>query len=468
MAGERVKNTASAKELAKCLKANLQNGLEDELFLANDIDITCHSLLNLLEDIFRLTLRPTKSVLVDALTTAYDGLSKNQAKPYASAIVDCYTHVREKSYSTSTGKKLHPSVSQLVILLRKMQGKPHPQNSSKSVGSQRLSSPGRSVSSPPSKEASSLNGSCRSTSPALPVDADSQGSGLSSTPAKESHVSISAEDIYKMYGVSSLMISPRKNTKAEAVEIVDSEEEQSAPGRASGSGASGPLSGKSSGASAKIDVSKAKFDPAKGCYVILDPAGPVYSTKLRKGTSGFCVCSFGDQVVTTEVPNLWIENFEKKKKDSEVKKRPASAVTPAGKKQRLVPEEQVVGSSDEDASAEDRDEAAVPEVTARKDATPPEESQEAAAPAEAEDPAEPELPPLSERKFCKMYYKAPKFKAAIRQNHSPTQQKQLGQFGNSSHSKEELYKICDKIIKALKNGSITEDEVRDCMQAEIE
>ena len=468
MAGERVKNTASAKELAKCLKANLQNGLEDELFLANDIDITCHSLLNLLEDMFRLTLRPTKSVLIDAMTTAYDGLSKNQAKPYASAIVDCYTHVREKSYSTSTGKKLHPSVSQLVILLRKMQGKPHPQNSSKSVGSQRLSSPGRSVSSPPSKEASSLNGSCRSTSPAVPVDADSQGSGLSATPAKESHVSKSAEDIYKMYGVSSLMISPRKYNKAEAVEIVDSEDEQSAPGRASGSGASGPLSGKSSGASAKIDVSKAKFDPAKGCYVILDPAGPVYSTKLRKGTSGFCVCSFGDQVVTTEVPNLWIENFEKKKKDSEVKKRPASAVTPAGKKQRLVPEEQVVGSSDEDASAEDRDEAAVPEVTARKDATPPEESQEAAAQAEAEDPAEPELPPLSERKYCKMYYKAPKFKAAIRQNHSPTHQKQLGQFGNSSHSKEELYKICDKIIKALKNGSITEDEVRDCMLAEIE
>ena len=53
----RVKNTAGARELAKRLKANLSNGLEDKLFLSADMDTNIASLHGLLEDMMYHTLR---------------------------------------------------------------------------------------------------------------------------------------------------------------------------------------------------------------------------------------------------------------------------------------------------------------------------------------------------------------------------------------------------------------------------
>ena len=119
----RVKNTASVKELAKCLKANLKTGLDEQLFLSGDMDSTCGSLEALLEDMFHLTLRPTVSILTDAMAFAYNGYAKGNVKPMAQAVVNCYSHIRSKVYSVSTGKKLSEPVARLVSLLRKLQSR---------------------------------------------------------------------------------------------------------------------------------------------------------------------------------------------------------------------------------------------------------------------------------------------------------------------------------------------------------
>ena len=113
MASQRVKNTASVKELAKCLKANLKTGLDEQLFLGGDIDSTCGNLEALLEDMFHLTLHPTVSILTDGMTFAYNGYGKGNVKPMAQAVVNCYSHVRSKVYSVSTGKKLTEPVARL-------------------------------------------------------------------------------------------------------------------------------------------------------------------------------------------------------------------------------------------------------------------------------------------------------------------------------------------------------------------
>ena len=116
----RVKNTAGAEELAKCLKANLSNGLEDKLFLSADMDTNIASLHGLLEDMMYHTLRPTESVLVEAIRLCYPQ-SKNEAKPYAAAIVSCFTHLRKKLHSTSSGKKLPEATAKLIRTMKDLQ-----------------------------------------------------------------------------------------------------------------------------------------------------------------------------------------------------------------------------------------------------------------------------------------------------------------------------------------------------------
>ena len=140
----RVKNTASVKELAKCLKANLKTGLDEQLFLSGDMGSTCGSLEALLEDMFHLTLRPTVSILTDAMTFAYNGYAKGNVKPMAQAVVNCYSHIRSKVYSVSTGKKLSEPVARLVSLLRKLQSRT---SDASSAGLQEESqdSPGKGV-----------------------------------------------------------------------------------------------------------------------------------------------------------------------------------------------------------------------------------------------------------------------------------------------------------------------------------
>ena len=116
----RVKNTAGAQELAKCLKANLSNNLEDKLFLSADMDTNIASLHALLEDMMYHTLRPTESVLVEAIRFCYLR-SKNEAKPYAAAIVSCFTRLRKKLHSTSTGKQLPEAAAKLIRTMKDLQ-----------------------------------------------------------------------------------------------------------------------------------------------------------------------------------------------------------------------------------------------------------------------------------------------------------------------------------------------------------
>ena len=405
----RVKNTASVKELAKCLKANLKTGLDEQLFLSGDMDSTCGSLEALLEDMFHLTLRPTVSILTDAMTFAYNGYAKGNVKPMAQAVVNCYSHTRSKVYSVSTGKKLSEPVARLVSLLRKLQSRT---SDASSAGLQEESqdSPGKGV-------------------PALPV----------AQPTSSSKAARSKQEIYKLYGLSSLQVSPEKTAKsrdisAQAEMVLSSAEEDGAEKQTAKKEVSAAsFAGGCKGQVAAVEASF--WNPSVERYVCLKGAEQILLEPLRLETNGFCVTRFpGGKDFQTEVPNLWLSGASKGT-GPKACKRPAAAAggkEPACKK----------GKNQERPSA-------------------------AAAQPAVEGAEELALPPLEERRYKKLYYSATG-KAAIRQNHSSAFKKQLGQLGNKDYTKEQLYSICDKIIDLLLQGKLPESEVKATMDAEME
>jgi hypothetical protein len=299
MASARCRNTASARELSKCLKANL--AALDEFMLNPDLPVVCERLESLMEDMLNLTLRPTESSLTEAMLLAYDNLSKQTCKPYAQAIVNCTQFVRGKVHSCSSGKKLPPAVSRLVRKMRMLMNKP--------------------VSTP------------RRTSAELPLAA----SPSVSPPAKPSArtVSQSKAAVYAAYGVAP---SPDKGA---AVQEISSEEEDArlvltqgassaaaepseprVPEAASSAGGSSEVAPEQTREAAARPPPGAYFDPSQETYVSVDGnvAGP-----LEKGPCGFCLCAFpGGQPFTTEVANLWLQPVAQKRPAARAPKLGAS------------------------------------------------------------------------------------------------------------------------------------------------
>ena len=120
----RARNTASAKDLVKCFRSHFKD--LDPAAFRQDVEEVIAQYEGLLADIMDETVRPSESVLRDGLVRSYD-VSGKDARAVARDISACFKHLRSKLQSSSSGKKLTPSVWRLVLKLTQLTGQGAPQ-----------------------------------------------------------------------------------------------------------------------------------------------------------------------------------------------------------------------------------------------------------------------------------------------------------------------------------------------------
>ncbi|CAJ1393051.1 unnamed protein product, partial [Effrenium voratum] len=108
-------NTASAKDLVKCFRSHFKD--LDPAAFRKDVEDVIAQYEGLLADIMDETVR---------LVRSYD-VSGKDARAVARDISACFKHLRSKLQSSSSGKKLTPSVWRLVSKLKQLTGQGTPQ-----------------------------------------------------------------------------------------------------------------------------------------------------------------------------------------------------------------------------------------------------------------------------------------------------------------------------------------------------
>ncbi|CAJ1397113.1 unnamed protein product [Effrenium voratum] len=322
----RARNTASAKDLVKCFRSHFKD--LDPAAFRKDVEEVIAQYEGLLADIMDETVRPSESVLRDGLVRSYD-VSGKGARAVARDISACFKHLRSKLQSSSSGKKLTPSVWRLVSKLKQLTGQGTPQKAMD-----------------PMKEREPVE--TPGAAQALPA-----GDPAPFKPSRRYRFKRKATascDVFSMYGLPATAINASVDDEAAAeasdvgeadqvdsdsdvLVVKDSEEEDLQ-------------------AAAAIPLAKAYFDPSQGCYVKALEGGKCIHGELKEGAAGFCMVYFPDEEpFESQVPNLWLSSrkstpafkFSKRGKAAfgKAKKKAKRAAEPAGKEA-----EATVGSSE--------------------------------------------------------------------------------------------------------------------------
>ena len=123
----RAKNEASAKEVAKTLRGCMPSGLSRSKLTEVDIEQFIDHHKEVLVDLLKVTMRPTKKVLQKAAAMAWDVCSAAEAEMFASRLVAAFSYCRAKDAQSTSCKKLSPSVAAVVKMRRQLSGLPSPE-----------------------------------------------------------------------------------------------------------------------------------------------------------------------------------------------------------------------------------------------------------------------------------------------------------------------------------------------------
>jgi len=111
----RASNTASVSEVAKLIRLNMREVGED--YSNIDVEVVINAYKPFLLDLVRTTPRPSKTLLVQALSIA--GFPKHVAGNFwAQRMVDCVSYVKTKAKSMTSGVKLSEGVKDILQALR--------------------------------------------------------------------------------------------------------------------------------------------------------------------------------------------------------------------------------------------------------------------------------------------------------------------------------------------------------------
>ena len=292
----RARNTASAKDLVKCFRSHFKD--LDPAAFRKDVEEVIAQYEGLLADIMDETVRPSESVLRDGLVRSYD-ISGKDARAVARDISACFKRLRSKLQSSSSGKKLTPSVWRLVSKLKQLTGQGAPQHRLFLQITLRPISQAEDTVSKGRLQLRAMFSACMVFQP-LPLMHQ-----------------------LTMRQLQRPLTWERQTNSDSDVLVVR-----------------------------RISLAKAYFDPSQGCYVKALEGGKCIHGELKEGAAGFCMVYFPDEEpFESQVPNLWLSSrkstpafkFSKRGKAAfgKAKKKAKRAAEPAGKEA-----EDIVGSSE--------------------------------------------------------------------------------------------------------------------------
>ena len=283
-----------------------------EKLAEHDIEKVIAAHEEVIGDLLKLTLRPTKSVLQKAARNAWN-CKATEAEMFASRMVVAVTFCRAKEAQSTSGKKLQSSVAKLVQLLRKMGPCSQAPRSKLVVSLMKQQKPKRVGVLP-------IVGASPTTFP-------SSGSTASSSSSASSEM----QALRALYGMPEA--EGKARWTAEPLEVLSSQEtikdsqEVNHPPRSKRVF----QAGSTQGLKGKLEW----FSSKDLCMVRLKANGTDEKSSMAPGPDGFALATFPNEPpVATECPNLLIEKVG-------TMKRPAAA--------KVLLAAGVEGSSDEDA-----------------------------------------------------------------------------------------------------------------------
>lgn len=286
----RVKNAATAKDVAKVIRCNLQQF--DERWKTQDLDNFIEDRAELLTDLVRCAGRPNASLIKQALSMCWSHVDPHEAKAFGEKVCNSVSLARTKSRSVTSGKKLGKGMNSLVALMKKKQ----------SLGESLLQ---RSKELHRSRALSQSDGS--SDSEVLVTASSSSTSGHSQN-------RISRAEVFASFGLQpdmSALPDTAERMAALSQSVVVIEE---SPCKTS-----------------NVTVVLEYMDTAKQCLVRTLSNGAIVSARMEAGASGFAEAFFPgeDKGITTEMPNLLLNLPARatavRKRPSACLKKPASA-----------------------------------------------------------------------------------------------------------------------------------------------
>ena len=259
MSETRVKNTATAPQIAKCLRPNV-TCLDPKKYMASS-DKVAETYTEFCQVLLRLTMRPTMAVLLPACEEVFPDSTQFERKDFCERVLAAVQHARSLGKNMTSGAKTDVFFKPLVRLLY----------------------PSRSPEARPAK----------STSSATSVRHEQQQPR--SRLVSDSPVKKCKSDVFNLYGLHCANEEPKLPTTEDAaheapeeINLVSSQEESEAPA---------------------IVMPTVFLDLAKNCLVFVREDGQQSLATMQLGPEQFAVGVFAEfpgRIFPSELPNLML------------------------------------------------------------------------------------------------------------------------------------------------------------------
>ena len=107
----KIKNTAGFTDVVKAIRGNVRQ-LEETQFSSADVEVLCENYGIFISDLLKLTQRPIKSQITDAVLDVFEDAEKAAATLFSDRIVAAISHCRGLSRRTTSCKKKSVRVRQ--------------------------------------------------------------------------------------------------------------------------------------------------------------------------------------------------------------------------------------------------------------------------------------------------------------------------------------------------------------------
>ena len=275
----RVKNTASAADVAKVLRGSMAS-LRDDKFASADMNFIIEQNSETLVDLLKLTQRPTAKLVADGARLAFN-CEASSGKLFGERMAAAVSHCRTKKNQMTTGKKLPDSLLKVIKALGCNSQSPSPITSPTTQKFDRLWGSGKRL----LRRVSSASSDCEVAEPTMKA-------AKLATPTRTA--------VLSLYGAS----SSTGHEPSGVVSIDDSDGEATSAAGVSGAASAAGVSS-AAGSQATKFVVREYLDKGKPCMMRCYNDGSCEESNMTPGPHGFAMSQFGaDAPTETEVPNL--------------------------------------------------------------------------------------------------------------------------------------------------------------------
>ena len=292
----RSKNVASDQAVQKAIRANVTNIVSSH-YNSPDTEDVVSNYVDFLKDLCSLTPRASKMQL-EICCSKVMGVSSEEARCWASAMMRCLQHCGSKIKSCTSGRKQHKDVWQVIQVMKRRDFQSESLESEPAAPDRDSSS--KAPMSPPAARSPILrkHGFARRSKMFLSPFADADDSAGSKSPLSSYKTSTRAE-VFARFGLSS-DITLRSKSAAPAVwdDVMDLQSSQESVAA---------TMQQSSGASSSNVV---QFLDTARLVMVRTVAGKSEDARMTAGEDGFMIANFGDGDIPTEVPAVLYEGMQ--------------------------------------------------------------------------------------------------------------------------------------------------------------